>query len=204
MNQAADDTPNGPSGVPHLYLIAGPNGAGKTTFASRFLPEFVSVRQFVNADLIAAGVSPFAPESAAIEAGRLMLQRIDALARQRTDFGIETTLASKILQTRLRALKAASYQIHLAYLWLASPELAVARVRERVQRGGHNVPEVTIRRRYFSGLRNFFEVYMSLVDDWFIYDNSHTSPVEIASGKQGKSRIQNPHIFKTIERLVKP
>ena len=188
----------------HLYILAGPNGAGKTTFASRFLPEFVSVQQFVNADLIAAGVSPFAPESAAIEAGRLMLQRIDALARQRTDFGIETTLASKTLQTRLRALKAASYQIHLAYLWLASPELAVARVRERVQRGGHSVPEATIRRRYFSGLRNLFDVYMSLVDDWFIYDNSHTSPVEIASGNQGKPHIQNPHIFETIERLVKP
>jgi predicted ABC-type ATPase len=189
--------------VPHLYLIAGPNGAGKTTFASRFLPEFVSVRQFVNADLIASGMSPFAPESAAIEAGRLMLRRIDALARQKADFGIETTLASKTLQTRLRALKAASYQIHLAYLWLASPELAVARVQERVRQGGHSVPETTIRRRYFSGLRNLFNVYMSLADDWFIYDNSHTSLEKIAFFIQGQTHIQNPQIFKIIERLAK-
>lgn len=186
--------------MPHLYLIAGPNGAGKTTFASRFLPEFVSVRQFVNADLIAAGMSPFAPESAAIEAGRLMLQRIDALARQKADFGIETTLASKTLQTRLRVLKAASYQIHLAYLWLASPELAIARVRERVRRGGHSVPEATIRRRYFSGLRNLFNVYMSLVDDWIVYDNSSVSPVEVASCKHRQTHIWNPHTFEVIKR----
>jgi predicted ABC-type ATPase len=101
-------------------------------------------------------------------------------------------------------LKAASYQIHLAYLWLAGPELAVARVRERVRQGGHSVPETTVRRRYFSGLRNLFNVYMPLVDDWFIYDNSHTNLEKIASCAQGQTHIQNSHVFKAIERLVKP
>ncbi len=188
--------------MPHLYLIAGPNGAGKTTFASRFLPEFVSIRQFVNSDLIAAGLSPFAPESAAIEAGRLMLKRVDTLIQQRTDFGIETTLASKTLQTRLRACKAASYRIYLAYLWLANPDLAVARVQERVRRGGHSVPETTIRRRYFSGLRNLFNIYIPLVDEWTIYDNSYASPVEVASCKEGLSRIQHVQIFDIMKGLA--
>lgn len=188
--------------MPHLYLIAGPNGAGKTTFASRFLPEFVSVRQFVNADLIAAGMSPFAPESAAIEAGRLMLRRIDALIQQRIDFGIETTLASKTLQARLRICKAASYQIHLAYLRLASPELAIARVRERVRQGGHSVSETTIRRRYFSGLRNLFGIYLPLVDEWIIYDNSYASPIEVASCKKRRIRIQHSNVFETMKRLA--
>jgi len=104
------------------------------------------------------------------------------------------------LQTRLRVLKAASYQIHLAYLWLASPELAVARVRERVRRGGHSVPEATIRRRYFSGLRNLFNVFMSLVDDWIVYDNSSISPVEVASCKHRQTHIWNPRTFEVIKR----
>lgn len=188
--------------MPHLYLIAGPNGAGKTTFATRFLPEFVSVRQFVNADLIARGLAPFAPESAAIEAGRLMLQRIDALARQNADFGIETTLASRTLQTRLQVMKAASYQTHLTFLWLADPELAVARVKERVRQGGHSVPPTTIRRRYFSGLRNLFAVYMPLVDEWSIFDNSNANPVEIASRRGERARIKYPHIFENMKGLA--
>lgn len=180
---------------PKVYIIAGPNGAGKTTFANRFLPDFVGCRHFVNADLIAAGLSPYAPELAAVEAGRLMLRRMDELARQKADFGFETTLAAKTLIKRLKILKRAGYKTHIVYLWIESPELSMTRVAERVRKGGHHVPDETVRRRYYAGLKNLFFVYMSLVDYWTIYDNSGTGFVRISHGSIAGVKMDNEALF---------
>ncbi len=180
---------------PKLYVIAGPNGAGKTTFANRFLPDFVGCKHFVNADLIAAGLSPFSPELAAVEAGRLILKRMDELARQKVDFGFETTLAIKTLIKRLKNLKGAGYKIHLVYLWIESPELSITRVAERVKKGGHHVPDETVRRRYYAGLRNLFSVYMPLVDYLTIYDNSGTVLVRISHGSIAGLKMDNEALF---------
>jgi predicted ABC-type ATPase len=125
---------------PMVYVIAGPNGAGKTTFASSFLPDFVKCNEFLNADLIAAGLSPFAPETQNLRAGRLLLQRIDELANQRADFSFETTLSGRTYLKLLSDMKASGYRVMLFFLWLPSAELAVARVANRVKQGGHNVP----------------------------------------------------------------
>lgn len=186
--------------APNVYIIAGPNGAGKTTLANRFLPEFVSVKQFVNADLIARGLSPYDPDSVAIEAGRLLIERIEALSWQHVDFAIESTLAAKTLAARLSRLKQRDYRIHIVYLWLHDPELAVKRVAERVRHGGHSVPLETIRRRYAVGLRNLFSLYLPLADEWVIYDNSHTACEEIASYAEGATHIRNVALFETVRR----
>ena len=137
---------------PNVYIVAGPNGAGKSTFARLFLPEYADCREFVNADLIAAGLSPFNPEGRAIQAGRLMLERVEALARTRVDFGFETTLAGRGYISLLRRLKDSGYRIHVFFLWLPSVEMALARVRDRVLAGGHSVPEEVVRRRFSRGL----------------------------------------------------
>src|ERR1035437_6141640 len=133
-----------------LYVIAGPNGAGKTTFAREFLPRFAKCDEFVNADLIATGLSPFLPRNAALQAGRLMLQRIGDLAAQHKSFGFETTLAGKSYARLFRHLKSQQYSIHLIFLWLPRVDLAIKRVEDRVRQGGHSVPEVDIRRRFRS------------------------------------------------------
>lgn len=161
---------------PNLYVVAGPNGAGKSTFAHRFLPEYATCRELVNADLIAAGLSPFNPESLAIEAGRLMLQRIETLAEAREDFGFETTLAGRSWRPLLERLKEQGYRLHAFFLWLPGPELALARIEERVRAGGHSVPEEVVRRRFRRGLRNFFQLYAPIFDAWAILDGSAESP----------------------------
>jgi predicted ABC-type ATPase len=161
---------------PNVYVVAGPNGAGKSTFARLFLPDYADCREFVNADLIAAGLSPFNPESLAIQAGRLMLERIEALAQARVDFGFETTLAGRGYTDLFRRLKSLGYRIHLFFLWLPSPEMAVARVQERVRSGGHHVPEEVIRRRFAKGLANLFQIYTPIVDAWQVFDNSAAFP----------------------------
>jgi predicted ABC-type ATPase len=132
----------------------------------------LGVTEFVNADIIARGLSAFAPEKAALAAGRIMMQRLKGLAAERRDFAFETTLASRSFAPWLKELQASGYQVHLLFLWLSSPELAVSRVAERVRAGGHHVPEPTIRRRYRAGLRNFFELYRPLADNWSFWDNS--------------------------------
>lgn len=146
-----------------VYLIAGPNGAGKTTFAAEFLPDFVDCREFLNADMIAAGLSPFAPETQNLRAGRLLLTRIKELAETKQDFGFETTLAGRSYLRPLRNMKADGYRIYLFFLWLPSVELAISRVRCRVKQGGHNVPEPDIRRRFQLGVRNLFQYYRPLL-----------------------------------------
>src|ERR1017187_9576547 len=150
-----------------VYLIAGPNGAGKTTFASQFLPDFVKCREFLNADLIAAGLSPFAPETQNLRAGRLLLEWIGELAEQRVDFGFETALSGRTYLKLLTDMKACGYRVVLFFLWLPTADMAVARVENRVEEGGHGVPPADIRRRYQAGVRNFFRLYRPILNRWW-------------------------------------
>lgn len=159
-----------------MIIIAGPNGAGKTTFAKEFLPNEANCPVFVNADLIAAGLSPFSPEQAAFKAGRLMLREIDGYAARGESFAFETTLSGRAYARRIPEWQASGYQVSLYFLRLQSPELAIARVAERVRQGGHNVPEGVIRRRFRAGLQHFETLYKTLVDDWMLFDNSGESP----------------------------
>lgn len=161
---------------PCLYVVAGPNGSGKSTFARLFLPEYADCREFVNADLIAAGISPFNPESLALQAGKLMLERIEALAEARVDFGFETTLAGKSWVPLLQRFRAQGYRLHIFFLWIPAPELALSRIAERVRAGGHSIPDEVVRRRFHRGLRNFFEIYAPLVDAWLLLDASYEEP----------------------------
>jgi len=159
-----------------ILIIAGPNGAGKTTFAREFLPHEAHCPTFINADLIAAGLSPFSPEAATFKAGRLMLREMDDLAARGESFAFETTLSGRAYAHRLRAWRRQGYEVSLYFLKLQSPELAIARVAERVRQGGHDVPEAVIRRRFAAGWRYFETLYKGLVDDWMLFDNSGEQP----------------------------
>ena len=187
-----------PLPAPVVYLIAGPNGAGKTTFASEFLPGFARCREFINADLIAAGLSPFAPETQAIRAGRLVLTRIEELTAARHDFGVETTLAGRNYIRMIADWQNAGFKIALFFLWLPSAEMAGARVAHRVCHGGHDIPEAIIRRRYAAGLRHFFRFYAPLVDSWLLYDGSPSVPTRIAIGGRGNLAVDQLELFETI------
>lgn len=165
-----------------LYIIAGCNGAGKTTASLTILPEILDCKEFVNADEIARGLSPFNPESVAIQAGRLMLERIEYLLDQDESFAIETTLSTKSYQKLVAKAHDKGFYVQLLYFWLPSPEFAVARVAQRVKEGGHNIPNDVIFRRYFAGIKNLFEIYMPIVDYWVIYDNIATPPRKIGYG----------------------
>ena len=165
---------------PILYIIAGPNGAGKTTASFNVLPTLLNCREFVNADEIARGLSPFDVESVAIQAGKLMLERIEFLLKQGQTFAIETTLATTSYTNLVSRAQGLGYKVHLLFFWLSSPEVAYERVARRVEEGGHNIPRGVIERRYWRGLRNLFEKFMPIVDYWAIYDNNSSS-VLIAS-----------------------
>lgn len=156
----------------NVIVLAGPNGAGKTTAARTLLAESLRLVTFVNADVIAQGLAGFDPDSAVVEASRIMLERLHLLAGRREDFAFETTLAARTYASWLEELRQAGYQVHLVYFWLASADLAVARVAERVRLGGHGVPEKTIRQRYTRSLRNFFALYLPLANTWQVYDNT--------------------------------
>jgi predicted ABC-type ATPase len=184
---------------PNLYVVAGPNGAGKSTFARLFLPEYADCREFVNADLIAAGLSPFNPESLDLQAGKLMLERIETLAEARVDFGFETTLAGKSWVPVLRRLRELGYRLHIFFLWIPGPELALKRIEERVRAGGHFVPEEVVRRRYARGLHNFFQLYTPLVDGWLIFDNSQKPPPLVAFTLGEMKLIFDKELFARIE-----
>lgn len=160
-----------------VIVIAGPNGAGKTTFAREFLPNEAGCPVFVNADLIAAGLAPFAPEAAAVQAGRLMLQELARHFAARENFAFETTLAGRGYVHHIRAWQAAGYRVKLIFLQLDSPEEAIARVAQRVRQGGHAISEATIRRRFAAGRKNFERLYAPLVDAWALYDNAGAAPV---------------------------
>jgi predicted ABC-type ATPase len=189
---------------PCLYIIAGPNGAGKTTFARDFLPRYATCREFVNADLIASGLSPFAPETASFRAARLLLERVHLLAKQQSDFAFETTLSGHTYLPFLKSCKASGYQIHLIFLWLDSVDLALTRIADRVRRGGHNIPEMVVRRRFHKGLRNLFRLYLPVLDSWTLIDNSASQPQTIASQQGAALVILAPETYDRIQKQVKP
>jgi predicted ABC-type ATPase len=171
-----------PSTAPQILILAGPNGAGKTTFAREFLPAEAQCPAFINADLIAAGLSPFRPELAAVRAGRLMLQLIAEHTARRESFAFETTLAARNYARSIPRWRNQGYRVTLYFLALASPELAVARVAARVSQGGHDIPEATIRRRFATGRTLFETLYKPIVNEWMLYDASGSTPVELDRG----------------------
>ncbi len=182
-----------------LYIIGGPNGAGKTTTALRVFPR-LGVTHFVNADMIAQGLSPLNVESAARAAGRIMLDEMEERLVGNEDFALETTLASRTLAPFVRRCKDAGFRFILIYVWLESPDLAVQRVAKRVSSGGHNIPEDTIRRRYERGRANFFSLYQELADRWAVIDNSGDFAVEVAQFEDGNLDILQPETWKLISQ----
>ncbi len=172
----------------NLFVIAGCNGAGKTTASFTILPGILDCREFVNADEIAKGLSPFQPEKVSFEAGRIMLNRIDELLKEEENFAFETTLATKSYKSKVIESRENGYTITLLFFWLQSVGLAKERVKNRVYEGGHNIPNDVIERRYWRGIKNLFEIYIPIVDEVMIFDNSFGKPVLVAE-KNGESDI---------------
>ena len=171
--------------MPRLYIISGCNGAGKTTASYSLLPEMLDCSEFVNSDEFAKSLSPFHPENASIQASRYMLLKIRYLLNRRSDFAVETTLATRTLMKTIKLAQAAGYSVTLLYFWLNSPELAIERVKARVESGGHNIPVDTIIRRYHVGVDYFFHYYAPISDRWILADNSQTPFRVIAEGSRG-------------------
>ena len=184
---------------PEVFVLGGPNGAGKSTTAPTLLPERLDIEQFVNADMIARGLSPFSPASSALEAGRIMLRRIHQLRNLHVSFAFETTLASRSYVRFLQDAQQSGYIVHVIYIWVSSVELALSRVAARVRQGGHDVPVETIKRRYQRGLVNFFRLYQPLADSWTLCDNSGDKLVIVAhDGKEADPTILVQECFDTI------
>jgi predicted ABC-type ATPase len=188
--------------LPNLYIIAGCNGAGKTTASYTVLPEILHCKEFINADEIARGLSPFQPEKVAIAAGRIMLQRIDELLNSKVDFAIETTLTTKSYINTIKAARQKGYNITLLYFWLNNVELAIERVKLRVKSGGHNIPEAVIRRRYKNGMANLVNIFIVHCNNWVIINNSEKNFTFIAEGEEGKDHsiitVYDDNIWKII------
>lgn len=182
----------------NAYIIAGANGSGKTTFAEEFLPEYVKCPNFVNADLIARGLSPFSPRQAAIKAGKLVLEQIDELSSRGVDFAFETTLAGKTYVKHFQSLKEKGYRLHLFFLWVPTSQLAIARIRDRVAEGGHDVPVEDIKRRFERSIENLFKVYLLFLDTWMLFDNSGIKPRLIVRNNNGDRDIFDKDLFQKI------
>lgn len=185
-----------------IYIIAGPNGAGKTTFATKFLPEYVDCTEFLNADLIAAGLSPFAPAKQNLRASELMLERMQQLLGLHRTFSFETTLAAKSYSQHIPGWRAMGYSVFLFFLWLPSEELAIERVANRVIQGGHDIPVSTIRHRYRRGLCNFRNLYHPAVDGWLLLDGSQFPPREVARHENGNQVTGDPTAWQKIELQI--
>lgn len=170
--------------MPRLYIISGCNGAGKTTASYSLLPEMLDCKEFVNSDEFAKGLSPFDPDKASIQASRFMLMKIRYLLKKQQDFAVETTLATRTLLKIAKTAQAAGYTVTLLYFWLNSPDMAVERVKARVEAGGHNIPEETIRRRYKTGIYYFFNLYAPICERWILADNSQIPFRVIAEGSK--------------------
>ena len=184
------------SKLPKLYIIAGCNGAGKTTASFTILPEILGCKEFINADEIAKGLSPFQPESVAVQAGRIMLARMDELLQKGETFAFETTLATKSYKQKIEWAQANDYEVTLLFFWLDSPNIAKKRVAQRVAEGGHNIPLETIERRYYNGIANLFTIYIDMVDICYIFDNSEGERTPIAKKyKGGKEIIYNADLY---------
>jgi predicted ABC-type ATPase len=177
--------------VKTLYIIGGPNGAGKTTIAMGILKNALECTEYVNADIIATELSPSAPESVSIEAGKIMLSRIKELSEQNYSFAFETTMASRSFAPFVKNCMLNGYIINYIFVWLISPELSIARVKRRVLTGGHSIPESTIRQRYQRGISNFFNLYLDYADNWSVYDNSDEIPQLIAENRYSSMQIFN-------------
>lgn len=204
LNFATESNINFMGSEKQLYIISGCNGAGKTTASYTVLPDILQCKEFVNADEIARGLSPFNPESVAIDAGRLMLQRINELLRIEESFSIETTLATRSYTRLVSRAQRQGYKVSLIYFWLSSPELAMERVAQRVSNGGHNIPKEVIQRRYLAGIRNLFNIYMPCVDYWLLADNSHNPRVIVAEGGLGMpNEIHDVELFNSIQSYVR-
>ena len=183
---------------PNLYIIAGPNGSGKTTFATKFLPKYAKCPYFINADLIAKGISPFAPEIVPIKAGKILLHEIKELVSKKKSFGFETTLSGITYLSFFKIAKKKGYKIHIFFLWIPSAGLALERIKERVAKGGHHIPAHDVRRRFTRSIHNFFAVYSPLVDSWSLFDNSNIKPHLIAKKEHGKVVVYDEATFKII------
>lgn len=183
----------------NVIIIAGPNGAGKSTAAPILLKELLNFQNFINADVLAQGLCAFQPETTAIAAGRIMLDRIHTLGANNESFAFETTLASRTFYPYIQKLKKQGYQFHLIFLWLNSVEIAIARVQTRISMGGHSIPTQTIARRYTTGLKNFFHLYKTIATHWSFYDNSSPESLHlIASYNKKIEKIFNSTIWHTL------
>lgn len=186
----------------NVYIIAGPNGSGKTTFAVKFLPKYARCPNFINADLIAHGLSPFSPGAAAIKAGKLVLEQIHEFAKNRVNFAFETTLSGKLYVKLIKSLKKKGYKIHIYFLWVPDADLVVSRIKSRVAQGGHDVPVRDVLRRFDRSISNFFKLYQPLADSWLLFDNAGIFPRLIAERKNGKVKIVDENSYKNIIKGV--
>ena len=189
--------------MPNLYIIAGCNGAGKTTASFTVLPEILDCKEFINADEIAKGLSPFQPEKVAIQSGRIMLKRIDELLTSKADFAFETTLSSKSYVNTVKEAQENGYNVTLIYFWLNSVDLAKERVKIRVTEGGHNIPTEVIERRYKLGLENLFKLFIPIVDSWIIFDNSSNDSNLISEGGSGEeNKVYDKEIWEILNSVA--
>ena len=186
--------------IKNIYIIAGPNGSGKTTFAKKFLPLYAHCENFINADLIAQGLSPFSPSIAAMKAGRLVLDQIRDFAGKGLNFAFETTLSGKTYASFFKAIKNKGYRIYLFFLWIPNASLALGRIKDRVASGGHDVPTTDVRRRFRRSVENFFKIYEPLLDSWMLFDNSEEIPRLVAERVGGKLSIKDAQLFNKISK----
>lgn len=184
--------------MPDLYIIAGPNGAGKTTASMTILPDVLHIKEFINADAIAAGISPYNVEDVAFQAARIMLERIDLMITEQKDFAIETTLSTKSYLNLIREAQEKGYTVNLIFFWLKNVELAKLRVQKRVKLGGHSIPESTIERRYKRGISNLLNHFIHLCNNWSIYDNSTDEPKAICLGTKNELEIYDNETYQLI------
>ena len=187
-----------------MYIISGCNGSGKTTASYTLLPEMLDCNQFVNSDEFAKSLSPFDPSAASVSASRYMLMKYQFLLNRSQDFGIETTLATRSLLNMVKDAQAGGYEVTILYLWLDSPDIAIERVRNRVDAGGHNIAEDVIRRRYYVGLQYLFKYYIPACDRWIIADNSRPPFTIVAEGTQLSTTIKDPVTYERIRALACP
>ena len=190
--------------MPKLYIISGCNGSGKTTASYTLLPEMLECTQFVNSDEFAKSLSPFDPSEASVSASRYMLQKIYYLLSNHMDFCVETTLATRSLMGIINDAKSRGYSVSILYFWLKSPEMAIARVKNRVEAGGHNIPENVVRRRYYMGLNYFFEKYAPICDRWILADNSVSPFTVVAEGSPAGIKVKDKEKYDIILHLAYP
>ncbi|MBR5724291.1 MAG: zeta toxin family protein [Bacteroidales bacterium] len=190
--------------MPKLYIISGCNGSGKTTASYTLLPDLLDCREFVNSDEFAKSFSPFDPGAASVTASRYMLMKINYLLEKRADFAVETTLATRSLLKIVQEAQRLGYETAVLYLWLNSPEIAIARVRDRVASGGHNIPDAVVRRRYVMGLQYLFDVYIPVMDRWVLADNSKPPFQVVAEGSREMTYIRDSEKYEMIWQIAHP